>query len=167
MSRPDRVADGKGPLLTMALKNANQTLNKSTSTLTEIRESLFPLVAFERDTFVIRKVGSDPLNKFIQNLRNAGIPQAGCAQLKNIILNGPRELVDDLPRHWWIWAACIRQFRLFETMTWGELSNMIRLLQLDHFDATGLLAGATKPRVAAWSGSPEFHGIELLWQCAR
>ena len=31
----------------------------------------------------------------------------------------------------------------------------------------GLLAGATKPRVAAWSGSPEFHGIELLWQCDR
>ena len=117
MSRSDRVTEGKETLITMALKNANQTLNNSTSTLTEIREALCPLATFEWDTFVIRKAGPDSLGKFLQNLRNAGIPQAGYAQLKNIILNGPRGLVDDLPRRWWLWAACIRQFRLFETMT--------------------------------------------------
>ena len=112
-------------------------------------------------------MGSGPLTKFLQNLRNAGIPQTGYVQLKNTILNGLRELVEDLPLHWWIWAACIRQFRLSETATWGELSNLILLLQLGRFDTPGLLAGATKPRVAAWSTTPEFYGIELLWQCAR
>ena len=52
-------------------------------------------------------------------------------------------------------------------MTWGELSNMIRLIQLGRFDTPGLLAGATKPRVAFWSTTPEFYGIELLWRCAK
>ena len=42
MSRSDRVTEGKATLLTMALKNANQTLNKSTSTQAEIREAIFP-----------------------------------------------------------------------------------------------------------------------------
>ena len=167
MSRTDRVTEGKETLITMALKNANKTLNTSTSTQTEIREALFPLVTSERDTLVIRKTGSCPLNKFLQNIRNAGIPQAGYLQLKNTILNGLRELVDGLPLHWWLWAACIRQFRLSETMTWGELSNMIRLIQLGRFDTPGLLAGATKPRVAFWSTTPEFYGIELLWRCAK
>ena len=167
MSRSDRVTGGKATLLTTALKNANQTLNKSTSTQAEIRVALFPLITSEWDTLVIRKVGSDPLNKFLQNTRNACIPQAGYLQLKNVILNRDRELVDDIPRQWRIWADCIRQFRLCETTTWGELPNMIRLLQLGHFDTPGLLAGATKPRVAAWSGTPEFYGIELIRQCAR
>ena len=31
----------------------------------------------------------------------------------------------------------------------------------------GLLAGETKPMVAAWPATPEFYGIELLWKCAR
>ena len=154
-------------LHTLAFKNANQTLNNGTSTQTEIWDSLFPLVTFGRDTLVIRKVGSAPLNKFLQNLRNAGIPQTGYVQLKNAILNGLRELVEDIPRHWRLWAACSREFRLFETATWGELSNLIRLLQLDHFDAPGLLAGATKPRVASWSTTPEFYGIDLLRQCVK
>ena len=35
-----------------------------------------------------------------------------------------------------------------------------------HCDAPGLLAGATNPRMASWSTSPEYCGIELLWQCA-
>ena len=102
MSRPDRVTEGEATLLTLALKNANQTLNKSTSTLTEIMDALFPLVTFEWDTLVIRKVGSGPLNKFLQNLRNSGIPQSGYLQLKNTILSRPRELVGDLPRRWWL-----------------------------------------------------------------
>ena len=134
MSRSDRVTEGGETLLTMALKNANQTLNKRTSTQTEITEPLSPLATFEWDTLVIRKVGSGPLSKFLQNIRRAGIPQTGYAQLKNTILNGLRELVEGLSRRWWLWATCIRQFRLFETMTWGELSSMIRLLQLGHFD---------------------------------
>ena len=126
-----------------------------------------PPATFERDTFVIRKVGSGPLNKFLQNLRNAGIPQAAYLQIKNAILDGLRALVDDLPRRWCIWAACIRQFRLFGTMTRGELSNLIRHLQMGRFGATELLAGETKPRAAFWSATPEFYGVELLWQCAK
>ena len=43
---------------------------------------------------------------------------------------------------------------------------MIRLLQLGLFDAPGPLDGATKPRVASWSTSPEYYGIEQLWQRA-
>ena len=44
---------------------------------------------------------------------------------------------------------------------------MIRLLQLEHFDAPWLLAGETKPRAAAWSKIPYYYGIELLWKCAN
>ena len=35
-----------------------------------------------------------------------------------------------------------------------------------HCGAPGILAGATNPRMASWSTSPEYYGIELLWLCA-
>ena len=77
MSNSGQITEGEETLLRLALKNDNQTLNTSTSTQTEIKEALCPLVTFDSDTFVIRKVGSAPLNKFLQNLRNAKIPHSG------------------------------------------------------------------------------------------
>ena len=83
MPNSDRITE-EATLLTMAFKNANRTLNKSTGTQTGIREALGPLVTFERDTCVIRKVGSGSLNKLLRNLRNARIPNRGtiCSELQ-------------------------------------------------------------------------------------
>ena len=167
MLRSDRAIEGKATLLSLALKNANQTINSDKSTPAEIKAALCPLETFDWDTLVIQKVGSTPLNKFPQNLRNAGFPQTAYAQLKSSILNGLREIEEELPRRWWIWSACVRQFKLSETMTWGALMHLVRTVQLEFFDTPAILALATKPRVEAWASDPEFLGIDLLWQCAK
>ena len=167
MLNPDRIIEGKATLLSLALKHANQTINSDKSKPAEIRAALCPLETFDWDTLVIQKVGSKPLNKFLQNLRNAGYPQNAYLQLKNAILNGLRELEDDLPKHWWLWSACIRQYKLSETMTWGHLTHLVRTVQIEFFDTPANLATATKPRVEAWASDPEFDGISLLWQCTR
>ena len=44
---------------------------------------------------------------------------------------------------------------------------MVRHLQHGNFDDPWLLSDATKTRLATWSTTPEFRGIELLWQCAK
>ena len=44
---------------------------------------------------------------------------------------------------------------------------MVRRLQLGNFDAPGALAWATITRVATWSTTPGFCGVELLWQWAK
>ena len=167
MMGPDRVIEGKATLLSLALKNANQTINSDNSKPEEIKAALCPLETFDWDTLVIRRVGSGPLNKFLQNLRNAGYPKNAYTQLKNSILNGLREIEDELPKHWWLWSACIRQYKLSETMTWGNLTHLVRTVQLEFFDTPAILATATKPRVEAWASDPEFYGISLLWQCAK
>ena len=79
-----------------------------------------PLVTFDWDTFVIRKAGPDPLIKSLRYLRNSEVPRSGHFQLRNAIINGIRGLAGTLPRHWWLWAACFRQFRISETMTRGR-----------------------------------------------
>ena len=66
MAVVDRRTEGKTALLKLALENAKQTLIARTSTLGGIREALSPLVAFDWDTFVIRKAGSGPMGKFLQ-----------------------------------------------------------------------------------------------------
>ena len=63
----------------------------------EIRDALLPLVTFVWDTIVTRKVGSAPLNKFIQNLRNSIVPRTGYIDIRNTILNGIRGLEGELP----------------------------------------------------------------------
>ena len=44
-------------------------------------------------------------------------------------------------RYWWIWAACVRQFRIHETLTWDELTTMATQLKLGNLDAPWLLGG--------------------------
>ena len=43
----------------------------------------------------------------------------------------------------------------------------MRTVQLEFFDTPAILAQATKPRVEEWASDPEFHGIALLWKCAK
>ena len=92
MAAFDRETDGGATLLRLALGNANQTLNTRTSTTKDIMDAISPLVAFDWDSLVIQKVGSDPMNKFLQNLRNSIVPQTGYSDIRNTILNGIRGL---------------------------------------------------------------------------
>ena len=167
MLNPDRSIEGEETILSLAPKHANQTINSDKSKPEEIRAALCTLETFDWDTLVIRKVGSDPLNKFMQNLRNAGYPRNAYLQLKNSIMNGLRVIDDDLPKHWWLWSACVRQYKLSETMAWGNLTDLVRTVQIEFFDTPAILAMAAKPRVEAWASDPEFYGISLLWQCAK
>ena len=74
MSAVGKRTGGEATLLILALENANQTLTTSNSATKEIRVAPFHLVTIDWDTLVIRKVGPDPLNKFLQNSRNSQIP---------------------------------------------------------------------------------------------
>ena len=133
----------------------------------EIRDALFPLVTFGWDDLFILKVGSAPLNKPHSELTNFESTKTGYFKLRNAIANGLRWMAADLPRYWWLWVACVRQFRICETITWCPLATMARHIQLENLDRPWLLAGATKTRATNWTTSPEFCGVELLWRCAN
>ena len=153
---------GKSTLLRLALGNVIHMLNARIITMGGNYGRHLPLVAFGWDTLVFQKVGPDPLNKFLQNLRNSKLPQSGYFQLRIAIVDGLRG-VEDLPRYCWKWDACIRQFRISDTLTRGELTTIVRRLELGNFDATWLLAGTSKTRAANWATTPEFSGADLLW----
>ena len=94
--------------------------------------------------------------------------ETGFLYLRNGIHNGLRDLAGEFPRYWRFWEYCVRQLRIFETLTRGQHIATIRQLQLRNFDATWLLAGAPKGRLAAWDVSPALKGVGLLrGQCAQ
>ena len=114
-----------------------------------------------------KKAGPGPLNKFLRNLRNSQVRLTGYLQLRNAIANELRELADTFPRCRWIWASCVRQFRISKTLTRNQLTTMSIRLQFGNIDARWLLAWDTKIRVSTWPTTPALLGVELLWQFAK
>ena len=128
-----------------------------TSTMEEIRLALFPLVTIW-DTLVIRAVGSDPRNKPLQNLRKHKVAQKEYLHMRNIISKGLHHCGAKFSRYWWIWAACVRQFRIHETLTWNELTTTAHQIQRENFDAPWLLAGTPARKLATWSSPTALRG---------
>ena len=126
-----------------------------------------PLSAIDWDTIVIRKVGPVPLNKFLQNLRSSKVRQTGYFQFRNTIADGLREMAGDLPRYWRIWGAFARQFRISETLTWGEHTTVRRHLQLGNFDAPTAPFRGDENAGRHLGNNPALIGGELLWRRAK
>ena len=162
------LLSAKARLADLALSDLEVTLSEPKPSIRSLTSAVDTVTLVDWDISIFRELGTKRCNQVLQSLRNLEFPEAKYRQLAAKFKRGIKEINDQLPTHWNLWASVLRKYNIHLSTSWDTLVKITGSLETIEIMTPNELATLPKRAVERITNSDStLEGLEVVWVAAK